>query len=62
MRQHVCALPRGTPPTIASMTGALAGAALGASAIPEKWVSRLEKREAILDLSDRLLDVSVAPD
>ncbi len=46
--------------TIASMTGALAGAALGESAIPRSWVSLLQEREELLELSDRLLEVSVA--
>lgn len=48
----------GDADTIASMTGALAGAFLGASAIPETWVNGVEGRDELLDLADQLLSLS----
>lgn len=47
----------GDADTIGSMTGALAGAALGASAIPRSWAESVEGREELLDLADKLLDL-----
>ena len=44
----------GDTDTIASMAGALAGARLGASAIPEPWVARAEGAAHVVELADRL--------
>jgi poly(ADP-ribose) glycohydrolase ARH3 len=51
----------GDADTIASMTGALAGAALGASAIPDAWAQRVEGREELLELAAGLLELASAP-
>jgi poly(ADP-ribose) glycohydrolase ARH3 len=44
----------GDTDTIASMSGAISGAYLGLDAIPSKWQERLENRDYILDLADKL--------
>lgn len=46
----------GDTDTIASMAGALAGAYLGYSAIPAKWVERTEATDRPADLAVRLRD------
>lgn len=48
----------GDTDTIASMTGALSGAFLGAAAIPERWMDRLEAADELSDLADQLADAS----
>lgn len=45
----------GDTDTIAAMTGALAGAALGATAVPGSWRSRLEDADRLEHLADDLL-------
>lgn len=52
----------GDADTIASMTGALAGAFLGASAIPSTWSAAIEGRDEILQLADQLLELASAAD
>jgi poly(ADP-ribose) glycohydrolase ARH3 len=42
----------GDTDTIAAMTGALSGAFLGAAAIPDQWLDRLEARKDITRLAD----------
>jgi poly(ADP-ribose) glycohydrolase ARH3 len=49
----------GDADTIASMTGALAGAAHGASLIPVVWAERVEGREELLTLAEQLLDLAL---
>jgi poly(ADP-ribose) glycohydrolase ARH3 len=44
----------GDTDTIASMAGAISGAYLGIPAIPVNWLERLENRDCLSDLSDRL--------
>lgn len=44
----------GDTDTIASMAGAIVGAHLGAEAIPQSWVRRLEGAALLIDLADRL--------
>jgi ADP-ribosylglycohydrolase len=44
----------GDTDTIAAMAGALSGAFLGASAIPEQWRARVEASDRITALADRL--------
>jgi len=44
----------GDTDTIGAMTGAISGAYLGIEAIPAKWQERLENRDYITDLADRL--------
>jgi poly(ADP-ribose) glycohydrolase ARH3 len=44
----------GDTDTIASMAGAITGAHLGAEAIPEAWLVRLEGRERLIILADGL--------
>lgn len=44
--------------TTAAVAGALAGARYGASAIPERWISQVQYRDELLDLADRLLELS----
>jgi poly(ADP-ribose) glycohydrolase ARH3 len=50
----------GDTDTIASMTGALCGASLGAAAIPSQWTQRLEAADELVRLADRLLELSAA--
>jgi poly(ADP-ribose) glycohydrolase ARH3 len=50
----------GDTDTIAAMTGALAGAALGASAIPGAWRARLEEPDRLERLAEELLACSSA--
>lgn len=40
--------------TVGAVTGQLAGALYGASAIPERWLRPLAWRERIVDLADAL--------
>jgi len=47
----------GDTDTIASMTGALAGAHLGEDAIPSAWRNQMEGREQLRDLADALLEL-----
>jgi poly(ADP-ribose) glycohydrolase ARH3 len=49
----------GDTDTIASMTGALAGAFLGEAALPSAWRARLEAVDVLVALADRLVDLSV---
>ncbi len=44
--------------TNGAVTGALAGAAYGASAIPPRWTAALLARERILDVADRLAELA----
>ena len=44
----------GSPPTIAAMTGALAGARHGVRALPTNWRKRLARADSIEALADRL--------
>ena len=44
----------GDTDTIGAMTGAISGAYLGIKAIPEKWQEKLENRDYIVELADRL--------
>lgn len=46
----------GDTDTIASMAGGLAGAADGTERIPPEWIERLERRDYIEDLSERLYE------
>jgi ADP-ribosyl-[dinitrogen reductase] hydrolase len=41
-----------------AVSGALAGARYGASAIPERWLAVLQSRQELTDLADRLLELS----
>lgn len=45
--------------TIASMTGALAGAAHGVSSIPAPWAERVEGCEELVTLAEQLLDLAL---
>lgn len=45
----------GDTDTIASMAAAITGAHLGAEAVPEAWLARLESRDRIIGLADRLV-------
>ncbi len=47
----------GDTDTIAAMTGAICGAYLGIEAIPETWKQRLENREYIEELAEKLWQV-----
>jgi poly(ADP-ribose) glycohydrolase ARH3 len=47
----------GDTDTIGAMTGAISGAYHGVEAIPEKWKSRLEARDYIEKLAEKLLDI-----
>ena len=47
----------GDTDTIAAMTGAISGAYLGISSIPEKWREKLENRLYIEGLAEKLCDV-----
>ena len=48
----------GDADTIGAVAGALAGARYGASAIPERWLGVLHGRDELIDLADRLLELS----
>jgi ADP-ribosyl-[dinitrogen reductase] hydrolase len=48
----------GDTDTTGAVTGALAGAAYGVSAIPERWLDRVQYRAELTDLADRLLEHS----
>ena len=50
----------GDTDTIAAMTGALSGAFLGVSAIPDRWLARLEAADRISALADELCAVVTA--
>lgn len=46
----------GDSDSIACIAGAISGASLGVSAIPEDWVSKIEKSQYLGDLAERLAD------
>ncbi len=48
----------GDADTVGAVAGALAGARYGVSAIPERWLSVLNGREELIELADRLLELS----
>ncbi len=48
----------GDADTIGAVTGALAGAYFGLNAIPTRWLEKLQGREVIEDLADRLYELS----
>jgi poly(ADP-ribose) glycohydrolase ARH3 len=50
----------GDTDTIASMAGAIVGAHLGAEAIPQGWVRRLEGRDRIVGLADAVAALATA--
>jgi len=49
----------GDTDTIAAMTGAISGAYLGISSIPDKWLCKVENRAYIEELAERLYDIRV---
>ncbi len=49
---------RGDSDSVACLTGALLGAALGTRAIPADWLATLPRRDAIQDLADRLIGLT----
>ena len=49
---------RGDSDSVACLTGALLGAALGTAAIPSGWLDTLPQRAAIAELADRLMDLN----
>jgi poly(ADP-ribose) glycohydrolase ARH3 len=51
----------GDTDTIAAMAGALSGAFLGATAIPEPWRARIEARERMQRLADALCSLAARP-
>ncbi len=48
----------GDADTTGAVAGALAGARYGASAIPSRWLSVLQGRDELIELADRLLEIS----
>jgi ADP-ribosyl-[dinitrogen reductase] hydrolase len=50
----------GDADTTAAVTGALAGAAWGADAIPEEWRKDVENSKTLISLADRLVDFALA--
>ncbi len=48
----------GDADTVGAVAGSLAGARYGAGAIPERWLSSLQGRDELIDLADRLLELS----
>ena len=52
----------GDTDTIASMAGAIAGAYLGVDALPAEWLGRLENRDYLFSLADRLWQAALARD
>lgn len=51
----------GDSDSVASIAGALAGAYLGRSKIPEKWVAVIERRDELINTADALVDTANAP-
>jgi ADP-ribosylglycohydrolase len=49
----------GDADTIGAMTGALSGAFNGARAIPSRWLTELEKKDYLIDLSNMLYDLAI---
>ena len=52
----------GDTDTIAAMTGAISGAYLGVEAIPAGWRQRLENRDYIVELAERLWHIRTGTD
>jgi ADP-ribosylglycohydrolase len=48
----------GDTDTIASMAGAISSAYLGIDAIPQEWVARLENKDYIQSLADKLWQIA----
>ena len=48
----------GDADTTGAVAGSLAGARYGASSIPERWVETLQGRNELIELADRLLELS----
>ena len=53
-RRALAANISGDSDSVASIAGGILGARLGTRAIPAEWVARLENREYLTDLADRL--------
>ena len=49
----------GDTDTIASMAGAISGAYLGSDAIPEEWLEKLENRDYITELAEKLFETAI---
>lgn len=57
----VVAINRGADAdTVGAVTGALAGAYYGISAIPERWLAKLKERDFLVERADRLLELALA--
>jgi ADP-ribosylglycohydrolase len=52
----------GDTDSVAAMAGALAGAALGCSAIPPEWVAAVEDAERLMRVADALYELGLARD
>jgi poly(ADP-ribose) glycohydrolase ARH3 len=50
----------GDTDTIASMAGAISGAYLGIDAIPQEWIARLENRDYLQSLADKLWQIALS--
>jgi ADP-ribosylglycohydrolase len=50
----------GDTDSIASMSGALAGAFYGSSWLPERWLSRLEGRKRLMQTAESLADLCIS--
>lgn len=50
----------GDTDTIGAVTGAVAGARFGASAIPQRWVAEIDDRERLSKLADRLGEIDLS--
>jgi ADP-ribosyl-[dinitrogen reductase] hydrolase len=48
----------GDTDTIGAVTGAVVGARFGASALPERWLSVLDRADELRDLGERLADLA----
>ena len=48
----------GDTDTIASMAGAISGAYLGIDAIPQEWIARLENKDYVQNLADKLWQIA----
>lgn len=50
----------GDSDSIACITGALVGARLGIESIPERWIEKIEAKDALFEVADRLYEASIA--
>lgn len=51
----------GDSDSLGAITGSISGAFLGFEEIPKEWIEKIEKRDQLLELADRFVDILTVP-